>query len=840
MANEVVDNKIAETPEVEEVEEVEENFLDYDSDLFGTDESELFKNIEDSTGNVNVKMNPDTEKELNSWDPESNEGDVALKFERVDSKNFGEPDMLKDPKKSITDVEIIKPGEVQKTKMVELPNGRGVIEVPLHFRITDEWLRLQGLDEKQQTFIRQFTAGIPGRQFFRGVFKNWEDGFGFTGKSQAAAQVANLGFQVGVGIYGGKGIDSAARYLNQQGRKALRLLGSRKLDPYMAKMIMRMNRLPGAGGIKKAFIKLAGTSATLTGYALSNFATETLGQWSGVYKRDATAKYISLMSPYMMRIFGSVVYRPAKHLIRRIPIWGNPFEQWKVDAGVQWFNDVNKKFRDKFLKENNIFTRLGLNLKEGSKFARSKVTESAHWDKFWEKYGEVHIPTNIFHTQNITKIVDGKEVTEEMVGLREVIEDGISLFAPLRESPSATREIKDQASAIVNQLSFGLSLVKNPIAPLLKLKTFIEDIGNTIGKLTPTLDKMGGGNSDKLRKISRLKQMYGTFFNNVENGATTGNFSEITLDSIPVSDAGDLTKLSRMFSGKPVTELLSGQNKLLIEGKEKYAEIMGEWGALKLAYKNRTALEDLNKEFRKYWKPTPEKGYRTLEEGEVAIPTDTFDIGKWLQKLRAIETMKKYKNLRDGIGIENLKDLIKFTDWLNTKVGFKTGQAGSASLSRIAAQSTFAKKITAGFMAMFGMQVLGQSQAVQSAAGIIGAGFGKTMVRLTSGKGGQKLLKSLMGVRDYEAPKELWGQLFRMTPESIRRKANWIATASRASGGPEEKESPMTTQFLKDAAVLAHWIGIVDKGEKQVEQEKSADLNAQQIRARNVKRFERR
>ena len=143
-------------------------------------------------------------------------------------------------------------------------------------------------------------------------------------------------------------------------------------------------------------------------------------------------------------------------------------------------------------------------------------------------------------------------------------------------------------------------------------------------------------------------------------------------------------------------------------------------------------------------------------------------------------------------------------------------------------------------MAMFGMQVLGQSQAVQSAAGIIGAGFGKTMVRLTSGKGGQKLLKSLMGVRDYEAPKELWGQLFRMTPESIRRKANWIATASRASGGPEEKESPMTTQFLKDAAVLAHWIGIVDKGEKQVEQEKSADLNAQQIRARNVKRFERR
>jgi hypothetical protein len=48
MANEVVDNKIAETPEVEEVEEVEENFLDYDSDLFGTDESELFKNIEDS------------------------------------------------------------------------------------------------------------------------------------------------------------------------------------------------------------------------------------------------------------------------------------------------------------------------------------------------------------------------------------------------------------------------------------------------------------------------------------------------------------------------------------------------------------------------------------------------------------------------------------------------------------------------------------------------------------------------------------------------------------------------------------------------------------------------
>ena len=787
---------------------VDPAFLEYEEDTF--DEQKPIK--EEGV----AQLDEATRKELDFWD--ETKTDVLGPTERV---------KVKTPKgQTITDQPLGKKVTRNKVVPFKLEDGTSVYKVvPHNLQVTEEMIEYWRKKELQPNWNENYDSMFPKslqkyggkvRGGIRNVMDYWENAglFAYT--------------KIPAEIYGsykvGQWLDRRASKIIRSTSKAL--LG-RKLDPFILKASRYLPKSKIGRAVRGSL--LAGSAA------VSNVAQEIAFQEAGFFKRSTDAVYINAFTPFMFRALGALVWRPTKNLIRKIPVWGDAFEAWKTNVALDWMNASSEKFRKAYRKEHDIYTKLGI--QEGD-FGLD--VEDSMWSVLTKGMKDTYVPTNIFRTQKVVKKIGNETIEKEVPGVVDIIEEtiddlmetfyikkgptGALVYSIGGETPAFFAEQKK----LVTNLFAIRSILEGPSVNLNLLRKQISTIGKEISALDFSMKNVQGRSPFGGETLRSLKNIYGSFMENIENFDFTADYSQLSFIKERMKKYGGIAK-ARQYMASEAGESWNKMKEIveqLEESKPRLGKMLQKWSGLRSYYKNRKALET-------FWDMVGDSTYVEQGQGfmrgepigkafkqvqQLAAEGANFDLTKFLNKMRPMLTSQDVasKNFRNGFGENNLRELVKFLDWANTAFGAKL--KGPGSLAARENTSKFLKNMVAMFGAVSGMSMITDSGLAQAVAGIQGARGAENLKGLMNNRLGRKWLKALVGEQDYKKPKEEWGKFVPITIDSMKMWAARISAGQRFSQGGEDTGY---RQFKEDVSVVIHLMGKLINAERKINYERA-------------------
>ena len=784
---------------------VDPAFLEYEEDTF--DEQKPIK--EEGVS----QLDESTRKELDFWD--ETKTDVLGPTERVKLPPNRETIQLVGKK-------------VTRNKVVpfKLEDGTSVYKVVPHdLQVTEEMIEYWRKIELQPNWNENYDSMFPKsmqkyggkvRGGIRNVMEYWENAglFAYT--------------KIPAEIYGSYKV---GQWLDRRASKIIRwtnraLLG-KKLDPF----ILRASRYLPKSRTGRAVIgsMLAGSAA------VSNVAQEIAFQEAGLFKRSTDAVYINAFTPFMFRSLGALVWRPLKKGIRKIPVWGDAFESWKSNVALDWMNNSTEKFRKTYRKEHDIYTKLGI--QEGD---LGLDVEDSMWSVLTKGMKDTYVQTNIFRTQKVVKKIGKETIEKEVPGVIEILEDTIDDLMEtfyIKRGPTGTLVYSiggetpaffaEQKKLVTNLIAIR-SILEGPSVNLNLLRKQISTIGKEISALDFSMKNVQGRSPFGGETLRSLKNIYGSFMENIDNFDYTADYRQIEfLSSGMKKNYGD-----RSFRKQAEERGRESWNKMkeilqqLEESRPRLGKMLQKWSGLRSYYKNRKALETFwdmigdstHVEQGKGFMRGEPIGKSIKQVQQLTAEGSYFDLTKFLNKLRPMLTSKDVasKNFRDGFGENNLRELVKFMDWSNTAFGSKL--KGPGSLAARQNTSKFLQNMVAMFGAVSGMSMITDSGLAQAVAGIQGARGAENLKGLMNNRLGRKWLKALVGEQDYKKPREGWGRFVPITIDSMKLAAARISAGQRFLQGGEDTGY---RQFKEDVSVVIHLMGKLMNAEKKVNYERA-------------------